>query len=311
MTSPRHAEATAQGRYYTHPKTGQQLISVTNALSVGCAKPALVPWAAKIAAEWAMENLPQLVHRSRTEDREVLRKEISGQVTVARDKAADLGSRIHALAEAHVIGTSLAAQEGDDEAEKYVGQYRRFLDDFEVNIDRDVEAAEMTVAHPRHGYAGTLDLLVRLPLDGYLPGSALQRVDDPGQRGLFLLDIKTSATRAATSVYGEYALQLAALRHAVEAWLPDDTVVPMPKPIVGAAVLNLRQRTYELIPLPTGDAEWRAFQGCLALASWMHSTGNDVTRGEYRPVGPSGRAKPKRTAAKKAATKTTTTGKAA
>ena len=51
MTSPRHAESTAKGRYYTHPVTGQRLVSVTNAISVGMAKPALVPWAAKVTAE--------------------------------------------------------------------------------------------------------------------------------------------------------------------------------------------------------------------------------------------------------------------
>ncbi len=307
MTSPRHAESTALGRYYTHPVTGEQLISVTNVLSVGCAKPALVPWAAKIAAEWAIEHLPQLVFRSRTEDREVLRKEISAQVTVARDKAADMGSRIHALAEAHVLGIEVAAEEGDEACAPFVEQYRRFLSDFGVDIDRDFEATELTVANPRLGVAGTLDILARLPLDGYIPGMPIGHVDDPDRRGLFLLDIKTSATRPATSVYGEYALQLAALRHMTEAWMPDDTVTPMPRGIKGAAVLNLRQRTYELIPLPTGEVEWKAFQGCLQLAKWMHTTGQDITKGEFRPVSPTGSVKAKRTRA----TKTTTARKVA
>lgn len=293
MTSPRRAEATALGRYYTHPTTQASLISVTNVLSVGCAKPALVPWAAKIAAQYAMENLPTLVARSRTEDPEELRKEVSRQVTVARDKAADLGSRIHALAEAHVTGAAVAEQEGDDEARLYVAQYEKFLADFDIDIDRDVEASEMTVANPANGFAGTGDLWVRLPLDGYVQGETLRAVPDPEQRGLFLVDIKTSATRPATSVYGEYALQLTALRRCVEAWLPNDTVIPAPK-VVGCAVLNLRRRTYELVPVPTGKPEWDAFLGCLALAKWMHSTGTDINKGEYRPVKVDGKFKPKR-----------------
>ena len=119
MTSPRHAEATAKGRYYSHPQTGEQLISVTNVLSVSCAKPALVPWAAKIAAEWAIEHLPSLVKMSRT-DPDQATKNIKAQVTVARDKAADLGSAVHAAAERHALGQPPI----DDE---YAEQVKPFL----------------------------------------------------------------------------------------------------------------------------------------------------------------------------------------
>lgn len=310
MTSPRHAEATALGRYYAHPTSGQQLISVTNALSVGCAKPALVPWAAKIVAEEAIDQLPILTHRLRTEDPETVRKDLSKSVTVARDKAADMGSRVHALAEAHVLGVELPHEDGDEDCAPFTEQLLRFFTDFDVDLQRDVEATELTVAYPSLGYAGTLDLLVRLPLDGHIPGSTTKRVDDPAKRGLFLVDYKSSLTRAATSVYGEYALQLTALRKAREAWMPDGEIVPVPKGIVGTAVLNLRRRTYELIPLPSGDAEWTAFQGCLAIAKWMHGTGNDISRGDHRPITPQGKAKPKRTR-KTTTPKTTTTTKAA
>lgn len=269
MTSPRHAEATAKGRYYTRPETGEQLISVTNVLSVAMAKPALVPWAAKIAAEWAMDHLPALVSRSRTEDRETLRKEISGQVTVARDKAADLGSRIHALAEAHVLGVEVAYEDGDEACEPYVAQYIAFLHDFGVDITTDVESVELTVANPGLGYAGTLDLLVRLPLDGYIPGHPVKALPE-GKKALWLVDLKSSASRPSTSVYAEYALQLAALRHATEMWLPDDTTVPMVRGITGAAVLNLRQRGYALIPLPASTPEFRTFKAALTVAQWVH-----------------------------------------
>lgn len=304
MTSPRQAEATAQGRYYTRPgDDAATLISVTNVLSVGCAKPALVPWAAKIAAEYAIENQGALMVKSRT-DRDGAIKDIKAQVTVARDKAADLGSRIHALADAHVTGQQLPPQDGDDEARKYLAQYLRFLEDFGVDPEKHIEAAELTVAHPSQGWAGTLDLLARLPLDGYITGQAVKPAPDH-QRGLWLIDLKTSATRPATSVYGEHALQLTALRTAEEAWLPDGSIIPMPRGITGVAVLNLRARTYELIPLPSGDPERQAWQGCLALAKWMHGPGHAINTGEHRPVTPKGAAKPKRGA------KTTTTRKAA
>ncbi|MGG5257493.1 hypothetical protein [Phycicoccus avicenniae] len=307
MTSPRHAEATALGRYYTHPITAESLISVTNVLSVGCAKPALVPWAAKIVAEHSWDLLPRMAGALRAKDcgagpkrdqacgrcRDCLTRELKGEVTVARDKASDLGTRVHHLAEQHVLGVEVAEQEGDDVARQYLAQYLAFLEGWGVDLEHDVEAVEVTVANPRLGYAGTLDLIIRLPLDGFVAGQKVQPLPD-GKKSLWLVDLKTSETRAATSVYGEYALQLAALRFASEVWLPDDTTAPMVKGITGAAVLNLRRRTFELVPLPTGKAEFDAFQGSLALSKWMHSTGHDINGGTYRPITRTGAVKPKR-----------------
>lgn len=316
MTSPRHAEATAQGRYYHHPVTGQALVSVTNVLSVACAKPALIPWAVKIAVGKAWDVLPRMVAAARQQQDckptrpktdwvacgtcwGCVNREVKGEANVVRDKASDLGTRIHALAEAHILGKPMPP---DDEAAPYVAQYEQFLKDFDVDITRDIEATELTVANPALGYAGTLDLLVWLHLDGYIPGQPVKYNPD-GKRSLWLLDFKSSATRAAASVYPEYALQLAGLRGAREMWLPDDTVIPMLKGITGAACLNLRQTTYALIPLPTGNPEFDAFKGGLAMAKWMHS---GATNGA-QPIAPDGSTKPKRAPAKKAAAKKTTT----
>lgn len=317
MTSPRFAEATAQGRYYHHPITGQQLVSVTNILSVACAKPALIPWAVKVVTGKAWDVLPRMVTASRKhEDCKptrpnkdwaacgacwgCLNREVKGEANAARDKASDLGTRIHALAEAHALGKPMAE---DLESAPYVEQYEAFLTDFDVDITKDIEATELTVANPALGYAGTLDLLVWLHLDGFIPGQPV-KVNPDAKRSLWLIDFKSSATRSADSTYPEYALQLAGLRGAREMWLPDDTVVPMVRGITGAACLNLRQNTYALIPLPTGNAEFEAFKGGLAMTKWMHAA---VTK-DAMPVQPDGSTKPKATRTKKT---TTTTTKAA
>lgn len=292
MTSPRRAEATAKGRYYRHPVHGEQLVSVTNVLSVAMAKPALIPWAAKIVGDKAADMLPRLVATSRArkdcrDDRPDARsgedcgrcwgctlREVKREVTVARDKAADLGSRVHALAEAHITGGQIAPQPGDDIARLFTRQYERFLSDFGVDLGRDVVAAEMTVANPAVGYAGTLDIILRLP------------AGEVGKDGLaarepILIDLKTSLTRPAGSIYHEYSLQLAALRHATEAWMPDDTVVDMPETL-GACILNLRTDTYALIPVDSGERELGAFLGALSVTQWVHS---DPVRA-CRPVRP-------------------------
>lgn len=311
MTSPKHAADTDNGRYYIHPKTRQQLVSVTNVLSTCVAKPALVGWAAKITAEKAADMLPVLTASFLIAECKPKRvadecgrctpcvvKTIKREVTIVRDKASDLGSRIHAHAEAHLTGQELP---DDEEVAPYLAQYLRFLDEWDVDLDTDVEAAELTVAHPELWLAGTLDLLIRLR-----PG--------PGrEKRLLIVDIKTSATKPADTVYDEMALQLAALRHCTEMWLPNDDIVPMAQGITGGAVLNLRTDDYALIPLPTGDEPWKAYRGLLDGAHWLHTQPVKTAR----PIGVDGEpiAKPtraKKTAAKKTtAKKTTSTRKAA
>lgn len=310
MTSPKHAHATDRGRYYTRPGTGEQLISVTNVLSEAVSKPALVPWAAKMTAEAAWDSLPRMVAAMRrpcdcrptsSADRAVwvpcgrcapcLSRHIKGAHKLAAETASDLGTRIHDRAEAHVTGRALPP---DPEAEPFVEQYLRFLADFDIDLDRDIHSAEASVADVRAGYAGTLDLLIRLPFDGVHDGAARKSAE----RQLFLVDIKTSKTRAADSIYDEYALQLTALRRAHELWLPDDTITRMP-PVLGTAVLNLRATTYALVPVPSGEPERRAWEGALAVAKWRHTSPTAAAR----PITPDGREIPKpiRRAAKKAA----------
>lgn len=299
MTSPRHAyEKDEKGRYYTHPVTGQDLISVTNVLGVGFAKFGLPIWYANNAADWALDNLPQVVARSRT-DRPGVRADIVGAAERSRDSAAGLGTRVHGLAEAHLLGRLLPEEEGDHEAGLYVAQYQKFLKDFGVDLTRDVVASEMTVADPSLGYAGTLDIILELALDGYIDGK-VNAIPDGQPRRRWLIDIKTSRKRAATQTYPNHAIQLAALRHARECWVQlangTDSVEPMPRSIVGAAVLNLREKTYKLIPLPANVPEFQIFKAVLSQARWAKET----WPGDYdhRPITPAGRFEPKRSTSK-------------
>jgi len=156
MTSPKRAIDTGDtGRYYTHPETGELLISVTNVLSEAMAKPALVPWAAKASNDAAWDALPRMVAALRRPKdckpsaREIsqmravgddwtpcgrcmpcLTREVKGAHKLIAEKASDLGTRIHAHADAHITGASLPH---DEEVETYLGQYLRFLDDFGVD----------------------------------------------------------------------------------------------------------------------------------------------------------------------------------
>lgn len=259
MTNPTHANTLpGRGRYYFHPNGKEQWPSVTNVLDTSISKPALVPWAAKITAEKAWKTLPRMVHASRSlEARTALTKEIKGEVRIAKDMAADLGSRVHAQAEAMVLGKPMAE---DPEAQPFVDQVLRFYRDYGINPELDIEAAEATVLNRRVGYAGTGDLWVWLNLDG--------------ERRLWLLDYKTSLTRAVNSVYPEYGMQLAAIAKADLVLLDDGTEVPAPAPIYGTAILNLRTNDYGLYRMPyDGDvnAAFNAFKGALTNTKYLHS----------------------------------------
>lgn len=253
MTNPRLAQDTPQGRYYTDPAGGPALVSVTNVLDTAVNKKALVPWGVKVTVEYVLANLPSITLRLVTDTTAVV-KEIKAVHREVKETASNLGDRIHAAAEAHVLGAPVA---DDDEVVPYLGQLKHWLAMWGVDLDKHVEATECTVAHRRLGYAGTADLLIWLPTG---PDRAME---------LWLIDYKTSATRSAKSVYPENTLQLAALRYAEVVLLPDDTDAPMP-PIARTGVLNLRARSHALVEMPAGRDAHAAFRGLLQGARWLH-----------------------------------------
>ena len=290
MTAPKHSrEVKGIGRYYGRcgddrcplndiPDPG--LMSVTNAQSV-VAKPALVPAAAKATAAAAWERLPQMVATSRQpEDGPCAKLRVAERcgrcrfcVTAAIkaahknewEKAADFGTLVHAHAHAKVLGGALPY---DEDVAPFIDQHVRFLEAWRVDLDRHVEAAELTVVSRKHGYAGTGDLWLHLPL-AYDQATGRTTFTAWDRRKLWLLDGKSSLRKSADVVYADQPLQLAGLRYAEEAVLPDETVVQVPK-FEGAAILNWRRDAHALIPQPAGRDVFKAFLGAVELQRLFH-----------------------------------------
>jgi hypothetical protein len=140
----------------------------------------------------------------------------------------------------------------------YFQQYLQFLADFGVDSEDDLEASEASVVNRTVGYAGTFDILAWLHTDR-----------DP-DRTLWLLDAKTSAKSSRLTLYGEYPLQLAGLRHAEAMWLPNGQEEPMPR-AARCGILNLRRGGYALMEVEAGVQEFAAFKSALALTRYLHS----------------------------------------
>jgi hypothetical protein len=261
VTNPKHARDTARGRYYSDPAGGPDLVSVTNVLDTSVNKSmALVPWGVKLTVEHVLDNLYDVNSRV-DDDRAALTREIKAVHRDARERAADLGDRVHAAAEARLLRAPIA---DDPEVLPYLNQFDLWLASWGVDFDQHVEATECTVLHRRLGYAGTGDLMIWLP------------TGDGGRLELWLIDYKSSATRSAKSVYPENTLQLAALRFAETVLLPDDTEQPMPR-IERTGVLNLRARSHALVPMPAGREAHRAFRGALENTRWLHAAPSSYT----------------------------------
>lgn len=223
MTNPRNATTTSRGR--TYQWRDETFDSVTTIISGGVPKPALKAWGERVVAETAVKKKDVWAKMTPEEAVDFLKRSPFRET----DKAATKGSDIHEWAEAHVLGQPIA--EPRAEIAETCDQFKAFIADWSPTF----EASEVTVYNREHGYAGTLDTIV--VLDGFR----------------YLMDFKTGK-----GVYGEVALQLAAYRHAEFMGLPDGTEEPMPK-VDGCAVLHLRPKGYQVIPVAAGQAEFRAF----------------------------------------------------
>lgn len=228
LTAPFRRIDSGRGHRYVDAH-GIKVPGVTTLLSGGLPKPALTNWAARTAAEFAVDNWETLAD----EKPSVRLAKIKGAPRASRDAAALRGTKLHHAAE--LLQTTGSA-DVEPEQLPLVESYLRFVEEWQPEI-LHTEAAVYSV---RHGYAGTLDQIADL-------------ID--GQR--WLLDLKTSK-----GVYGDMALQLAAYRYADRIhWVNDDGVpcdFPMPE-VDAVGIVHVRADGYDLVPLIAGPAQFRAF----------------------------------------------------
>lgn len=248
-------EVTVTRDRYGYRINGEFYRRVTTMLR-GIPKPWLGSWAAKMVAEFAVEELEtvtKLVGNAKTTDAIKLLK---GAPWSKRDDAGDRGTAVHNSIEAYVLGEDLPDDLTYDER-ACAEQAMAFLDE----RGGTVLASELTVFNPSVGYAGTLDLW---------------SMDEDGSLGID--DWKTSK-----SIYAEHAVQQIAYRHAEfavvqkkpvegkdEAW----TGKMIPWGMIMADRLNIIHVTPEhALQHPINlehDADlWRIFRAACLIKTWQ------------------------------------------
>ncbi|MFF4661997.1 hypothetical protein [Streptomyces sp. NPDC001282] len=265
-TGPDRIPKPSQG-WYRDKVTGDKYRRVTTILSQGSTKgDVLALWAANLVAETAFAHLPQLVSASRRpETRTELYDWLRRAPLRKKDERADIGSAVHSIIEAHVLGQPIPAELVDDqEMAPYLANFLQFVEEWQVTF----EASEMVVGNRTAGYAGTLDYLLRSPL-------IAAEFDIPADTVL-MGDTKTGGELDVKGVYPEAALQMSAYRRAEVAWLRDGSTVPMPATHSTGVVLHLRPEGYRLIPVACGDDVFAAFRIVQQAADWVSGLSKTV-----------------------------------
>lgn len=240
--------------------------SVTTAISMYDKSDALVGWAKKETSSFAIRHLDELIaHRAHNTpdpdicgpcadnakrrkpvDRtEAARLWVSSISDYQRDAAADLGTRVHELAEA------VARGETPDDATDlipYGVQYQRFREERQP----EYLAIEYMGINEAHEYAGTGDIIARL--------------DDED----WCIDIKTFTKPGPVPAkyYPTTGMQLVACsRFDFIGKEGDPTRYVVPK-VDRYGVLLIGQEDYRLIPYRVTGATFDAFLNCLSLLRW-------------------------------------------
>lgn len=231
---------------------GEKVPGVTSILGDGLAKPALINWAARTVAGYAIDHWDDLAAETPSGRLKVLEKAHYAD----RDAAGKRGTEVHHLAEKLNKGEEVTVP---DELSGHVESYVRFLDEHDP---RPVLTECPVLSQTKWPYAGTLDLIADFPATG-------QRL---------LLDVKT----ARSGVFPDNALQLAAYRYATHYLDGDDQLQPMPG-VDGCAVVHVRADGYSLVPVEAGPDVHRFFLYCRELWRWQNQASKTVVGEEIPP----------------------------
>jgi hypothetical protein len=246
-----------RGRGHAYTLDGAPVPGVTTIIGQGMPKPALVDWAGRVAAGYAIDHWDELADLGVAERLRRIERARYEQV----GEAAVRGSAVHALAEQLAAGAELDVPEP---LLGHVDAYLRFAEEWqprELHVEAPVFSREFM-------YGGTVDLVADLA---------------DGNR--WLLDWKT----AKSGVFQENALQLAAYRYAdiVLADAGDGGLAEQPMPPVDrTGVVWLRADGYDLVPVRADADAFVVFGHVQQVAGFARSDRDEWIADALPPPAP-------------------------
>lgn len=244
-------------RWYKNSSTGTEQPGVSAIVDM-MPKSALVPWAARLAAEYVVGNMDEVSDMLAEKDGEKKAIDwIKGASSRYSGKASREGTAVHhwteEVARAVMNGTKPKADRMPSGMLPYLKQYVRFLKEFDV----EPLMLENVVWDDKVGYAGRLDMVCRL-----------RTIDNSA----VIVDTKSGAS----GVWESVALQQTAYRYAQTWWNEEtDTMEPMPE-ITRTYALWLRPEGFALIPVQSTEMEWAQFRRLRESLEWKQTRGKKV-----------------------------------
>lgn len=230
-------------RFYIHPTTAELMPSVTSIISSAGVSRGLMAWAAKMSAEFAVDNMAEWIHL----DRDAAVKLVKGAAFRHSGRAMKVGTDAHAYAEQRLNGLAVPATKADALLAGAGDHACENVDKLIAGTGMTPVVTEAAVFSEDHVYAGTLDGIV----------------DINGR--LLLVDWKTSR-----GVYGEMALQMSGYRFATHIEM-DGYVDVMPE-VDGCAILHIpKEGPAALVELTCAREEFNTFLAYRQIFEWKAS----------------------------------------
>ena len=225
------------------------LPSVTTVIRVLDKSGPLMGWARREVAACAIRNLDVLARMRESGGDAAAVNWLKTIPDFKRDSAADVGSRVHRLAEQ--LARGIEPEVTADEA-PFLAAYSDFLDTYRPRF----LAVEEMVCSLRYGYGGTLD--------------AIAVIDDE----TWLLDVKTGA-----GLYEETGLQLAGYAFATFIGRPGVTRRFRLPRATRFGVIHVRPDGARLVEYHVDRGTFAAFLEARRLYAWQQGPGRSVVGG--------------------------------
>ncbi len=237
-------------RWYVDPETAIKYPGVTSIISM-LPKPFLVHWAARMAAETAVDSLAAVAS--------IAERDRDGAVDYVRNahmRYTKIRARVGS--DAHDMFERMIRLEEIDRVHPDLEPYRRGFAEFLTAVRPELVRAEDIAWSDTHQYAGSFDAILRVWLDD----DGKPTPDHSGSPHLLIVDWKTSK-----GTYPDVALQMAAYAHADRIISSDGTSEPMPE-FDGAAVLHITGEDWEFKPVRIDDEVFGVFLTLRKIFIW-------------------------------------------